>query len=402
MKYTKSTIAKILILFAILAGIGFASANIGRFTPTHAIVEPVYCGACHPDQIVELNATTHLPHFAGAIIEEAEAIEAGGAKTVTQAEAISGGCMMCHNTWNNRDKIILNGYSVTTANTVAGVQTKLSYNDIGFNPDPIKGKAATQYDVAVTSASQVIRLGSNVSGIKVFVQDPGASGLTAGVQLVLTSDYTVNITGVTLSGAGNASILNTTPSSAALKITYTVNNGAVTTYKGAWAELSALSPQAGAFYNDQGTDPATGTASCGNPEKGLCHAVEISVGKNTKNQMQENNLGANGASSGSGNGIYFQHDMAYTSAEYAAKQVKLCGVCHVNKLPPMTADGEPIRQDVTGAAVIRSSHGTEIINTTSGLTITSPDWAHRQVQCIRCHSHAGIGGENSITGVRSK
>lgn len=397
-KINRSDVLRIVLLLAFVSAIGASLGSIGRFTPTHAIVEPVYCGACHTDQIAELNATTHLPHFAGAIYEEAESIEAGGAATVTQAEAISGGCMMCHNTWNNRDKIYVNGYSLTTAETVAGTQTKLTMNGIGFTP---ASTAATMYDVAVTSATQYIRLGTSVNTIKVYVQDPGTSGLAVGLALANVTDYTFNTTGITLSGAGNATLLNDSDPDASLKITYKVGTtGAVKSYKEVWGELSALSPQPGAFWDDT-AKTSTDTASCGNVEKGLCHAVEISVGKNTKNQMQENNLGTGGASSGSGNGIYFQHEMAYTSAEYAAKQVKLCGVCHVNKLPPMDANGEPIRQTLAnGQVVIRVSHGTELINTTD-LTTTSSDWAHKQVQCIRCHSHAGISAIGGITGVQS-
>lgn len=379
----KKMLATFVAIFLLLVGVGYAT-SIGRFSPTHKIVEPVYCGACHTDQIAELNATTHLPHFAGAIYEEAESIEAGGAATVTQAEAISGGCMMCHNTWNNRDKIYVNGYSLTTAETVAGTQTKLSYNDVGFNPDPVKGKAGTMYDVPILlngTGMQVIRLGTSVTGVKVVVQDPGTSGVTAGRTITNTS----TTSSVILDGSADANLmlLNGTGS---VKITYTVN-GAVVSFKTMWGELSALSPQQGVFYEDSAA-AITGTASCGNVEKGMCHAVEIAVGKNTKNMMQENNLGTGGASSGSGTGVFFQHEMGYTSADYQAKQVKLCGVCHVNKLPPMDANGEPLGLMIDGVKVIRSSHGTEILNTT--ISVTSSDWAHKKVSCISCHAHAGI------------
>jgi hypothetical protein len=382
-KINRQDVLKIVLVLALVGGVGMSMAAVGRFTPTHAIVEPVYCGSCHPDQVIELNATTHLPHFSGAVYQQAEAMEAGGAATVTQAEAISGGCMMCHNTWNNREKIFVTGYNLTSQNN----QTELSYNDITFT----NTNASSQFDVAVTSASQFIRLGTGVSGIKVSVQDPGTSGVVAGTALKSPADYTANTTGITLVGSTNVTALNGT---GALKITYNVAGNA-TDFKTVWGDLSALSPTPGYFNDDK-----TGTASCGNPEKGLCHITEIAVGKNTMNTMLENQAGGTGVQLGSGNGIYFQHEMSYTSAEYAAKQVKLCGVCHVNKLPPMDANGEPIRQDVAGARLVRVSHGTNLIDT-QNLTLSSSEWAHRQVQCIRCHSHAGIGGEDAITGVRS-
>jgi len=381
-KINRQDVLKIVLVLALVGGVGMSMAAVGRFTPTHAIVEPVYCGSCHPDQVIELNATTHLPHFSGAVYAQAEKMEAGGAATVTQAEAISGGCMMCHNTWANRDKIFVTGYNLTTENG----STKLAYNDITFTST----NASSRFDVAVTSTSQVIRLGTGVSGIKVTVQDPGTSGVTAGKALN-SSDYTATATGITLSPSTDVTALNGT---GALKITYNVP-GTATDFKTVWGDLSALSPRPGYFNDDM-----TGTASCGNPEKGLCHVTEIAVGKNTMNTMLENQAGGAGVQKGSGNGIYFQHEMSYTSAEYAAKQVKLCGVCHVNKLPPMDANGEPIRQDVAGARLVRVDHGTNLIDT-QNLTQTSSEWAHRQVQCIRCHSHAGISDMNGITGVRS-
>ncbi len=387
MKLNKTNLAKMFILFAVLAGMGYASASIGRFTPTHAIVEPVYCGSCHPDQVVELNATTHLPHFAGAIYEEAEAINAGGSAEITQAEAVAGACMMCHNTWNNREKMFVNGYQISTENN----QTRLQYNDIVTT----NATTGTMYDVAVPNASKLPafkRLGGNVISIIATVQDPGTSGLAAGTNL--TDEVSVNSTGVTLQAGTNTSLLTEDTGKGAVKITYKVLNGSVVNLKTVWGDLSARSPTPGYFFNDQ-----TGSASCGNPEKGFCHAIEISVGKNMMNQLPENTAGAGGKQQGSGNGIYFQHEMAYTSAEYAAKQVKLCGVCHVNKLPPMDADGNPIRLDLSTQKVIRDSHGTRILDTE--ITAISSDWAHKQVQCIRCHGHAGIGGEDAVTGVRS-
>lgn len=389
-KINRTDVLKLVLVLAFVAAIGTSLGAIGRFTPTHAIVEPVYCGACHPDQVIELNATTHLPHFAGAIYEEAEAIAAGSSAEITQAEAVSGGCMMCHNTWANREKIFFVGYELAEVNN----NSKVTYNDVNVK----NTNDAVLYDVPVSlnsGGTQEIRLGTTVTAVKVTVQDPGSSGVDINTPIINTSDGT----NVTLDSAAdtNLTALNASTGAGTVKITYKVSTGATKSYKDVWGALSALSPRDGFFFNDQ-----TNAASCGNPEKALCHAVETIAGKNMMNQMLENTAGGLGKQSGSGNGIYFRHEMAYTSAEYAAKQVKFCGVCHVNKLPPMTSDGEPIRQNLANnAVVIRVSHGEELLNT-SNVTTTSPEWAHRQVQCVRCHGHAGIGSlDEAITGVRS-
>lgn len=389
-KINRTDVLKLVLVLAFVAAIGTSLGAIGRFTPTHAIVEPVYCGACHPDQVIELNATTHLPHFAGAIYEEAEAIAAGSSAEITQAEAVSGGCMMCHNTWANREKIFFVGYELAEVNN----NSKVTYNDVNVK----NTNDAVLYDVPVSlnsGGTQEIRLGTTVTAVKVTVQDPGSSGVDINTPIINTSDGT----NVTLDSAAdtNLTALNASTGAGTVKITYKVSTGATKSYKDVWGALSALSPRDGFFFNDR-----TNAASCGNPEKALCHAVETIAGKNMMNQMLENTAGGLGKQSGSGNGIYFRHEMAYTSAEYAAKQVKFCGVCHVNKLPPMTSDGEPIRQNLANnAVVIRVSHGEELLNT-SNVTTTSPEWAHRQVQCVRCHGHAGIGSlDEAITGVRS-
>jgi len=380
-------LAKITIAILIVASVGLAMASIGRFTPTHAIAEPVYCGACHTDQMAELNDTTHLAHFSQAIYDVAEQVGAGGTTEMTTAEAVSGACMMCHTTWNSRDMIYVNGYNLATnVNDSSGNVTdnyRLTFNDIVLS----KTNSSVMYDVFVntTAGDQFVRLGTNISVTKVYVQDAGTSGYTTGATIA-ASNYTTNSTGITLLQAGSA--ITALNNNGSVRIAYKLNSSEVRSLKEMWGELSALSPTKGVFYDDK-----AGKDSCGNSEKGVCHAVEYTLGLNMNNKIAENNLGV------SGSGVFFQHDMAYTSAEYGAKQVKLCGVCHFNKLPPMTADGEPIRVDVTDTTKIyRESHGAVF---ETNITLISSDWAHKQVQCIRCHSHAGIGPEDGLTGVRS-
>lgn len=387
-KINRQDVLKIVLVLALVGGVGMSMAAVGRFTPTHAIVEPVYCGSCHPDQVRELNATTHLPHFMGAIYEEAEAAAKPRTSSITLAESVSGGCMMCHNTWNNRDKIFVKGYEIVENVSGTG-EYQLKLNDVGFGNE----NTNTLYDVAVVvpagSSIQTIRLGSNVNNIKVTVQDPGTSTVyKAGASVKQSGNYTLNgTTGIDLLISGPV-IAELNATGGALKIVSNVNNGQTVDFKTLWGDLSAMSPTPGVFYNDQ-----SGKNTCGNSEKGACHIVEVATGLNMVNKMAENKQGV------SGSGTYFQHDMAYTSAEYAAKQVKLCGACHINKLPPMDANGEPIRQDITDTPKVwRSSHGT--IYETEITTISS-DWAHKGVQCIRCHGHAGIGPSDGLTGVRS-
>lgn len=391
-KINRQDVLKMVLVLALIGGVGMSMAAIGRFTPTHAIVEPVYCGSCHPDQVRELNATTHLPHFTNAVYTNAEAALAGSSSEMTTAEAVSGGCMMCHNTWDNRDRMYVAGY--TLVENMATGDYVLTMNDQTWKNDG----TVTRYDVAVnvTNATtglpedQKIRLGTGASSIKVYAQDLGtgyAGSLTAGTQLILNTDYALDgTTGIKLTSTA-ANMTDLTASHGAIKITYKVSNPTVS-YKQMWADLSAISPATGYFQDD-----TSGKPSCGNLEKGSCHIVQRSVGFAAANTMAETKSGL-----GSGNGVYFQHEMAYTSAEYAAKQVKLCAVCHSQKLPPMDADGNPMRQDRDTAQVFYgSSHGNLQTNT----SIVSSDWAHKQVQCIRCHSHAGIGPEDGLTGVRS-
>ncbi|MCL7411831.1 MAG: cytochrome c family protein [Methanosarcinaceae archaeon] len=357
-------IAKILVVFLVIGSIGLASAAIGRFTPTHAIVEPVYCGACHPDQTAELAATTHLAHFAGAVIEAAEE---GGAE-ITQAQAISGGCVMCHNTWANSEKIFVSGYNFTT---LPDGESKITMNAI-----VMKEKASSV--VYIEPEAGFARLGTNITGVSAD-------------KLLYGTDYTTNETGITLITGANLSAIN--DSGDLVKVSFKLLDNPTVTFKDVWGDLSGNSPNGGYLQDD-----ISGKPSCGNPEKALCHVTELATGMAAVGGMSE------GLNAKARSGTFFQHEMGYTSAEYAAKQVKLCGVCHVNKLPPMTSDGEPIRQDIAeDTVIIRNSHGGgELINTTNGaITMISSDFAHKGVQCIRCHSHAGIGTVNEGTGVQS-
>lgn len=302
-------------MIMMIAAVTSAVAGIGRFTPTHAIVEPVYCGACHPEQVEELGSTTHLAHFAQAVGEAAH--ENG--KTITQAQAIASGCMMCHNYWGNRETFGVKNLTIDPDNSLVTWES-------------IK-RSGTGY-----SAENTVLFWKNAS-----------------------SEYS----------SGGA--------------TYTRMDEV-------WGRLSDTSPNNGvAFRLFNGSNTSQALASCGNIEKGLCHAAESATGLSAAGGKGETIL-----TGFSGNTNFYQHEMSYTTADYVGKQVKYCGVCHVNKLPPMYTNGTA--QPALGGSVslVRSSHGTTYYFNASW---QSPEFAHKNVQCIRCHSHAGIN--NIGTGVES-
>lgn len=324
----------LLTILVILLGteLALAAPDTGRFSPSHTIVKPVYCGTCHPEQVIELGKTTHLAEFSKAVYNTAKKTLSND-EEFTEEQAIAGACMMCHGAWNNRDSIYIAGYDLSQQ---ANKEYRLTYNDITSSREGI----ITMYDIPVNDLAAT-RLGSNVIVLKVAVQ---SGDLPYDSVLINNMDYIINgTTGIDPLPSNNISILKN--SNGSIKITYKVVNQ-VTSYKQIWADLSAISPSTGYVYSD-----IEGKNTCGNLETGSCHFISSAV-----------------AYALADNTPLFQHDMAYTSTEYTAKQVKLCGVCHTQKLPPMTADGEPI--------TARS------------------EWAHSGVQCIRCHAHAGISNEN--------
>ena len=352
---------KAMVAIAVIASILFIAPAIGRFVPTHRIVEPVFCGSCHPEQVVELNATTHLPHFSGAV---ADVAIANGYK-IPAAEAISGGCMMCHNYWEN-----MKWFGITNA-AISLLETD--------NPAPIKdiyGNVVSPYGLASTQ-DWMFNMSETI--------EPWQPGL--------------DVYAYTDAGGVNHS-----------RIDYV------------WSALSALSPGPVAVTRINVSTQAI--TSCGTAEKGLCHIAEAAVGLSAAGKKQEFpdiNQTAHGA------GVFFTHEMAYTTAQYAAKPVKLCGACHVFKLPPMKWGGEPWYGDdvkalsntnpsgavpnqlpfvgdpfgftpnykMTGELkFVRSSETYDVLYRT-------PDWAHANVPCLRCHAHAGINGESVSSNART-
>lgn len=307
----KKIAGAIAIVIMIAAFGSAASASIGRFTPTHAIEEPVYCGACHPEQVDELAATTHLLHFAnglGGVAEE------NGA-TITQAQALAGGCMMCHNAWDNRDKFGVANYTYDTDTNVVSLET-MPLKGVEMAVDNWPNDSKTYTDSDDVDHMRVDKL---------------------------------------------------------------------------WGTLSRKSPNsdmAMKVYN--GSNLLENPTSCGNVEKLMCHLVEEAEAISEAGLKNENKAGVRGSTN------FYMHEMAYTTADYVGKQVKYCAVCHVNKLPAMEDDGTAIPATGGDMQLVYHSHSGD---TNFNISWQSNDFAHKNVQCIRCHSHAGIN--NYGTGVSS-
>jgi len=389
---------KTLVAISVIAAILFAAPTIGRFVPTHKIVEPVFCVACHPEEGAELGATTHLPHFTKAVQDITT--EFGASKTISEAEAISGGCTMCHNYWEN-----FKWFGVTNSNIV---EVELD------SPEPIRdiyGNDVSPYGLASTQSFSW-RIQERPDATKV------PAGVTGGVEPWAAGIDTYFYT--------DAAGVNHT------RLDYV------------WSELSSKSPGPVVFevLKEDGSGIAEG---CGTAEKGLCHAAEQAVAlaavnkklefpdqRNEGNQLTYTydadtsdsyivgDLNGDGiADPGegvSGQGVFFTHEMAYTTAQYAAKPVKLCGACHVFKLPPMTWGGEPwAGADIRDFSDDKNLQGSVPSTDPFGFTPTydqsgyinftysgdnfnvmyrTPDWAHQMVPCMRCHVHAGINGES--------
>jgi hypothetical protein len=357
-KINRTDVIKIMLVLSLVAGIGLAVASVGRFEPTHMITKDVYCGSCHPEQIQELSATTHLAHFASGINNSVFAAS-GNKTTVTSAEAISDGCEMCHSYWDN-----LPEYGVANLSVNQSRQNVLLLTDIYGNTISPSGLATTYwYDVNISSVS------------------PWQAGITT---YAYTDSKGTNWT----------------------RLDYL------------WSDLSSISPMPATFIDSNSTTYIKGDSSmsCGrsSTERGLCHIASTAVTQMELGQLSGPNLTSETSA-------LFRHEMAYTTDQYAAKPVKMCGVCHVDKLPPMTWGGEPWSQGViqqasanNGSANISLNgvnnnpydpfgfqpayDSTGFINLDNGtktdmaVTYKTPDWAHANVACIRCHEHAGING----------
>ena len=455
-KINRMDILRIMLVLTLVAGAGLALGSVGRFTPTHKIVEAVNCISCHPEQAEELSATTHLTHFAR---EVNNFYFDNTGYQLTDAESITGGCTMCHNYWDNMKWFGSNYFIVEPYDF--------------DNPEPIydnepytgTGSGGTYYGVSGYPAGAIGQYLDPDKATDIYGNAVSNYGLGSTVTYLMrlghVEPWTVGIDEYTYQSVGTDGVI-----SADDETNYRVDY--------IWSALSSISPGPAAFVEiDPGVDGAYGTADdtviegCSNAEKGLCHIAAEAVALSANNQKLEaiptadvGNDGVLGTAddgcgldgvcgpdpvtginddpimSGRGNGVFFQHEMAYTTAQYAAKPVKLCGACHVFKLPPMVWGGEAwASMDIKYASsMVRAGPNTDrndvdeptalfteadqyadpfgfapTYNDNTGefhningrapdresfdIRYRTPDWAHMNVPCIRCHSHAGITGE---------
>lgn len=421
-KINKMDVLRLVLVLALVAGIGLAFGSVGRFIPTHKIVQPVYCGSCHPEQVAELSATTHLGKFSEEVLSFTKKANSNGTAVPPTSSAypngriISGACVMCHNYWENMKWYGVNNFKLAAYDgDIPDIGTLTPATDI-------YGNAVSPYG-----------LGS-------------------------TKQYAMNITSNATSG------LTSEPWKAGLDVyQYSDPAGKHTRLDYVWSALSAVSPGPIGFVNYNAVSGKVSSCGGGTVEHGMCHIAASSVALAYTDQKYEisdyttsgvNGINSSGPDNGnyggdittafgtlqsgkfagrSGKGIFFTHEMAFTTAQYAAKPVKICGACHVTKLPPMRWGGEPwavidintassngigdIMANVTanddpfgfrptyngltgfaGEDMIKEEATYEAGGRVPGTTnlpvaFRTPDWAHANVPCIRCHAHAGINGD---------
>lgn len=432
-KLDRMDVIRIMFVLTLLAGIGLAMGSVGRFIPTHKIVEPVYCGSCHPEQVEELNETTHLADFAERIERNIENTRPD--IEVSAARYISGGCQMCHNYWDNFKWF---GLKNVTVDIVESDNPSLGRIQSEGEPTDIYGNAVSPYGLASTN-SYIMNVTGRQYKSGLYPDDPGGvypgEGTVAWNQIVLPWPAGLDVYK-----------FNTTDGSTYYRLDWV------------WSKLSSLSPGPVGFQVvNVSQDKVLG--SCGTAEKGMCHAAADAVSLSFLGYKREFPEYPNNATGGealgfppgyknlttlSGSGTFFQHEMAFTTAQYAAKQVKICGACHVFKLPPMRWGGEPwavkdvwdfankdnpgyylpppapdyvnddpfgfrpTYNDLTGDADVDTHVSTRVGQVTHTyekefkVRFRTPDWAHANIVCIRCHVHAGINdktvaGEIDIT-----
>jgi len=396
-KINKMDVLRLVLVLALVAGIGLAFGAVGRFVPTHKIVQPVYCGSCHPEQVAELSATTHLGKFA----EEVEGFSASAGLSdmaLSNARVISGGCVMCHNFWENMKWYGVRNFALTQYDADSPSLADFNLPE----PTDIYGNAVSPYG-----------LGS-------------------------TAQYVMNATTMNLSsvaGTATNSTLTVEPWQPGLDVyKYSDAKGNHSRLDYVWSALSAKSPGPIGFARVNATTGASSSCAGGTVEHGMCHLAASAVVlafADKKNEVMDypndnnSNTGFTGTSnSRSGKGIFFTHEMAFTTAQYAAKPVKICGACHIMKLPPMQWGGEPwataqinavsegvaledpfgfaptyndlvgdAGEDMNVEAQTRYASGRAANTLSLPVAFRTPDWAHANVPCIRCHVHAGINGD---------
>lgn len=422
-KINRMDIIRMMLVLTLVAGAGLALGAVGRFTPTHKIVEAVNCISCHPEEAAELTATTHLQHFAAEVDAKFEAVNGGF--QMDDAEAITGGCTMCHNYWDNMKWFGVNYEDISLI--------EHDNPDLLYDCEPATGTASGGKIPQYIGCDGRVDTPKDIYGNTVSNYGLGSTNAWL-LKIGEVEPWMPGIDTYAFTHAGPDGIPVTLDDQNWKRIDYV------------WSALSALSPGPVAFQEvDPGVDTIYGTADdtiiagCGTAEKGLCHIAKEAVGlaaaakKGEFSELEQ--AGPDGMLgtaddtdlyNNHGAGVFFQHEMAYTTAQYAAKPVKLCGACHVFKLPPMVWGGEAwASMDIKSASIIAAggvegapafTDATNLYSDPFGfrpaydltgeyhgkytraneyfdIRYKTPDWAHQNVPCIRCHSHAGVTGE---------
>lgn len=469
-KINRQDVVRVFFVLVLVAGIALASNSVGRFSPSHKIVQPVYCAACHPEQFEEIAETTHLESFAGNVMRAKSAYGIGEDK-LSNRTAISIGCTMCHNTWDNREEMGLGDFYVKKDPDTGLILAKnaeiipWAYGITDANKTYTPSESSRKGNITITLTNETDSVAGDINAaVKVTVENwHGLTGDTSGtfdalgvgnitfntssvapVGVTVTDSMTFPIYGdyfnveITNNGLNNlkvdvASIFGKADFKSTAKDLFTVTVAAgkkvntddknikagmstglpyslhttfvynYTRYDKVWGTLSANSPNPGIYMSTYGrpyfrpdvagadtnytynsAEKFQRAVSCGSTERGGCHAgVLTAVGAAGALGKLPDAPGKAFLAGGGGSGIYFKHEMAYTTDTYADKSVKLCVVCHVNKAPPMDDAGKPLGVEKT------LDYEGEYYNITAEWNAPT-SWAHQQVACIRCHSHAGI------------
>lgn len=451
-KINRQDVARTVMVLLLVAGVALAADSVGRFSPSHKIVQPVYCAQCHPEQFEELTETTHLAGFVNNLKRATDVANPGLEEPIKNETLISAACTMCHNNWDNFQEYGLGDFYLkydASAGTNLAKNAKVVMWNFGnvktATPSPNKGnitvKLTNLSDPVAGDINAVVKIwlenykGQNTDTYGEFtVVATGVGNVTFNTGNSTGSPYLTivdalgppiygdyfNFSNTNNAGSplqenvssiyGKKDYLSTAKDEYVFVVnaTKTVTTDSllkqpfalhttflyeVTRMDAVWGNQSKNSPTPGIYYSTYGnpdpakTDSYSRPATCGNVEKGGCHAAVSAVALSELGKMPEFPASKVNGVSAYGANVFFKHEMAYTTADYAAKSVKLCAACHVNKLPPMTDEGIPIG---TSEELVISAHGSPIVID----EVESPaNWAHQQVACIRCHAHAGINEE---------
>ena len=135
--------------------------------------------------------------------------------------------------------------------------------------------------------------------------------------------------------------------------------------------------------------------SCGDAVDGLtCHASEeMAV------MSAEGHLGEIPGEGGHSSSVMFSHNMGSPRMDGSNfKQVKMCAACHYNFIPATAANGTALNDQETFQYWTDNNHNGAVDQGESHIVkYADNDFAHSNVQCVDCHSHASAGSGGQVT-----